>query len=61
VEIGAASSKSEAKRLVSQGGVYIDGERIEDIRFTVEPDGEMVLRVGKRKFYRILGGETKKL
>ncbi|ACB08813.1 MULTISPECIES: tyrosine--tRNA ligase [Thermotoga] len=61
VEIGAASSKSEAKRLVSQGGVYIDGERIEDIKFTVEPDGERVLRVGKRKFYRISGGETKKL
>ncbi|KHC90510.1 tyrosyl-tRNA ligase [Thermotoga sp. Mc24] len=61
VEIGAASSKSEAKRLVSQGGVYIDGERIEDIKFTVEPDGERVLKVGKRKFYRISGGETKKL
>lgn len=61
VKIGAVSSKSEAKRLVSQGGVYIDGERIEDIKFTVEPDGERVLRVGKRKFYRISGGETKKL
>lgn len=61
VEIGAASSKSEAKRLVSQGGVYIDGERIEDIKFTVKPVGERVLKVGKRKFYRISGGETKKL
>ena len=61
VEIGAVSSKSEAKRLVAQGGVYIDGERIEDIKFTVKPVGEQVLKVGKRKFYRISGGETKKL
>ncbi|MCD6550804.1 tyrosine--tRNA ligase [Thermotoga sp.] len=53
VRIGAASSRSEAKRFISQGGVYLDGKRIGDIKFVVKPDGERVLRVGKRKFYRI--------
>ncbi|ACM22369.1 MULTISPECIES: tyrosine--tRNA ligase [Thermotoga] len=53
VKIGAVSSRSEAKRLISQGGVYLDGERVEDIKFIVKPDGERVLRVGKKKFYRI--------
>ncbi|PLV56614.1 tyrosine--tRNA ligase [Thermotoga sp. SG1] len=53
MKIGVVSSRSEAKRLISQGGVYLDGKRVEDIKFTVKPDGERVLRVGKKKFYRI--------
>ncbi len=51
VRIGAAPSKSEAKRLMSQGAVKLDGEKITDIGATVEDGG--VLKVGKRKFYRI--------
>ncbi len=55
VKIGAASSRSEARRLISQGGVKIDGERITDIHAKIRVDGESVLRVGKRRFYRLIG------
>ena len=55
VELGLASSKSEARRLVQQGGVRLDGERITDIGYTVQPDGAShVLRVGKRKFVELV-------
>lgn len=53
VRIGAVSSRSEAKRLIEQGGVYLDDARVEDIRFVLEPVKECVLKVGKRRFYKI--------
>lgn len=48
-------TRGEAKRMIRQGGVYLDGERIEDIEFTVEAKDkkERILKVGKRKFYRL--------
>ena len=54
VRIKAVSSKSEAKRLINQGGVKLDGERISDIKYALSADGEKVLRVGKRKFYKLI-------
>ncbi len=53
VRIGAVPSKSEAKRLIKQGAVRLEGEKITDINATVEKPG--VLKVGKRKFYRLVG------
>jgi len=52
-----ASSKSEARRLIDQGGVSVDGVRVEDINSPLPQKDEFVLKVGKRKFLRI----TKKL
>ncbi|MFQ6059371.1 MAG: tyrosine--tRNA ligase [Anaerolineae bacterium] len=52
-EAGLAKSKSEARRLVQQGGVRLDGERVEDIGFTV-PLHEGTLQVGKRRFVRLV-------
>lgn len=54
-EAGLARSKSEARRLVQQGGVRLDGERVTDIETVVEPK-EAVLRVGKRRFLRLVPG-----
>ncbi len=52
VESGAAPSKSEARRLIGQGAVKLDGERIqEDI--TVQVDAPRVLKVGKRRFVKL--------
>ena len=48
-----ATSKNEARRLIAQGGVSLDGEKIEDVFTEVELSGEKVLKVGKRKFARI--------
>jgi len=49
-----ATSKNEARRLITQGGVSIDGEKIDNAFTEVEISGEKVLKVGKRKFARIL-------
>jgi tyrosyl-tRNA synthetase len=51
---GLAKSKSEARRLIQGGGVSLDGEKIQDIDHVVAPDGETVLKVGKRKFLRLV-------
>ena len=49
-QCGLTSSYSEAFRMVKQGGVRIDGEKISDRTLTLEVGFEGVLQVGKRKF-----------
>ena len=51
---GLASSGGEARRLIKQGAVSIDGERIEEIGYQHEILKESVLKVGKRRYLRIL-------
>jgi tyrosyl-tRNA synthetase len=48
-----APSKKEAKRLIEQGGVMIDGEKVSDFRAEIDLSSERLLKVGKRKFLRI--------
>lgn len=58
VDLGFAKSKSQARRLVEQGGVRLDDEKITDTYYDVTPpaDGEpTVLRVGKRRFAELSG------
>jgi len=50
---GLAASSSEARRLVQQGAVSIDGERVDDIEARVHVAGGEILKVGKRKFARL--------
>jgi len=50
VENELAKSKSEARRLIEQGAVYIDGERVADINYTFPKD--TIIRVGKRRFIK---------
>jgi len=53
---GLAASKSEARRLVKQGGVSIDGEKVSEPAAMIDPSEseEFILKVGKRKFAKIL-------
>jgi tyrosyl-tRNA synthetase len=54
-ELEFARSKSQARRLIQQGAVKLDGERVESINVEVEAeDGEKVLQVGKRRFARLI-------
>ncbi len=53
VETGMASSKSEAKRLIEQGGVEIDNERIENPNQEIAIEDNIVIKVGKRKFVEV--------
>lgn len=52
--IGAAPSNSEARRLVDQGGVSINGEKITNVNATLQIPNESILKVGKRKFYKLI-------
>jgi len=51
-----ASSKSEARRLVEQHGVKLDGQTVESIETVVEVTAPRVLQIGKRKFVRLVAG-----
>lgn len=44
----------EAKRMIKQGGVRIDEDRIADPNLQITPTDEMVVRVGKRKFAKLI-------
>jgi len=58
VDAGLAASKGEAKRLVKQGGAYVNDEAVAGIDQTVtagalDDDGTLMLRAGKKKYVRI--------
>jgi tyrosyl-tRNA synthetase len=52
--VNFAPSKGEARRLVTQGGVSIDGEKISDVQSNVSVKEGMILKVGKRKFIKLI-------
>ena len=54
VKVNCAASKGEARRLVTQGGVTINGNKIEDIAAVINLNKESILKVGKRKFVKII-------
>ena len=54
VKTNIASSKSEAKRLISQKGIKIDGEVKDDADSLVEIKKGMVIQSGRRKFVKII-------
>lgn len=57
-ETGLASSRSEGRRLVQQGGVALGDERVEDIERLVTlqdfADGELIIRKGKKVYHRVV-------
>jgi tyrosyl-tRNA synthetase len=58
VEVGLCKSKSDARRLLSQGGGYLNDERIEafDQLITTSDagNGEILLRAGKKKYHKLI-------
>lgn len=59
-DLGLTKSNGEARRLVSQGGVSIDDEKITDTAFEITEDlfkdGKIIIRKGKKVFHRVLIG-----
>ncbi len=53
VESGLTLSKSEARRIIEQGGIKIDGKVIKDQKYSIETVG-MILQRGKRNFVKII-------
>ena len=54
VELKLATSKSDAKRLVEQGSVQVDGEKIGDPRATIAVRPGMILRGRRRQYVRLV-------
>ncbi|MGE4498185.1 MAG: tyrosine--tRNA ligase [Deferribacterales bacterium] len=54
-ELDFAPSNGEARRTAKQGGVYLNNERVENLDM-IPAKGEHILKVGKRKFARIIAG-----
>jgi len=55
LDSGLLSSKSEARRMIKQSAVRIDGEVVEDIQLTLSPGEDRILKVGKRRFLKVTG------
>ncbi|WP_368651077.1 tyrosine--tRNA ligase [Bacillus inaquosorum] len=53
VTLKLLSSKSEARRMIQNGGVRINGEKITDIHADAEIKENMIIQVGKRKFLKL--------
>ena len=52
---GLLNSKSEARRMIKQSAVKIDGETVTDIHHKVKTSDSFILKVGKRKFLKVSG------
>ena len=59
VQSGLCASKSDARRLIEQGGALVAGESITDLKAMIsaaslDGEGELLLRAGKKRFIRIV-------
>ncbi len=52
-DAGLVKSTSEALRMIKQGAVRIDGERVSDPKLVLPPDETHIFQVGKRKFAKV--------
>ena len=56
--VGLTNSGGAARRLITQGGAYVNGERIQQIEYMLTTadatDGEILLRTGKKKFHKLV-------
>lgn len=56
--VGLTNSGGAARRLITQGGAYVNGERIQSIEYVLTSadvtDGEILLRTGKKKFHKLV-------
>ena len=51
---GLVTSNSEARRLIDQGGVKINGNPLTDRNYQIAEPGEYLLKVGSRRFLRVI-------
>ncbi len=53
-ENNLTDSKSNARRLIEQGGISINGKKLTDINFIFNNEGVYIIKVGKKKFLRVI-------
>lgn len=54
VEAELVSSTSDGRRMIKQSAVSLDGQKINDIDYKVQPQGQMIVKVGKRRFCKVI-------
>lgn len=58
VKTGLADSKKAARRLIEQGGAYVEGVAVSDVNYVLREDalknGAVLLRQGKKKYHRVV-------
>ena len=54
-DAGLLQSKGEARRMIKQGAVKLDGESVTNIQATISLKSEQILKVGKRRFLKVIG------
>ncbi len=52
-DYGLAASRAEARRLIQQGAVSLDGQKVRDPHMSLEEGTECLLKVGKRRFLQV--------
>lgn len=53
MKLQVVPSKSEARRLITQGGVKLDDVKVTDIYAKISVDREKILKIGKRQFFKL--------
>ncbi len=53
---GLIASRSEGRRLLEQGGLKLDGQRLDQLDTVIEPGASRVLQIGRRRFLRLTSG-----
>jgi len=54
-ESGLLKSKGEVRRMIKQGGVKLGDKTVLDINAKVNPGGTQILKIGKRRFLKVVG------
>lgn len=58
VSLGLVKSKGEARRLMTQGGFYVEQEPVTDPMSSYEARPATIIRLGKRRWFRVLGEQS---
>jgi len=53
-DIGLVTSSSEANRMIKQGAVFVNDQRVESTDYKLDPQGEAYIKVGKRRFAKVI-------
>ncbi len=54
VDAGLVKSTSDGRRMIKQNAVSIDGQKITDVAGVIQPHGELLVKVGKRRFCKVI-------
>ncbi len=56
VDLEMVKSTSDGRRMIKQNAVSLDGEKVTEMKTNVSPQGEILIRVGKRRFCKVIFG-----